>query len=89
MMAVLRKLYGSSIPEPEAALSSRWHIDPFAYGAYSHIPPGVTGRAHDELAKPVGDRLFFAGEATNRTYPATLHGAFLSGERAAQEILNG
>lgn len=88
MMSVLRKLYGSSIPAPEAWLISRWHIDPFAFGTYSHIPPCVTGKAHDELAKAVDGRLFFAGEATNRTYSATVHGAFLSGQRAAQEVIN-
>lgn len=86
MTAVLRKLYGD-IPEPEAWLISRWHIDPFACGAYSHIPPGSSGKAHDDLAKSVGRRLFFAGEATHRQYPATVHGAFLSGERAAQAIM--
>ena len=35
------------------------------------------------LSLPVSDRLFFAGEATNRYYPATVHGALLSGYWAA------
>jgi monoamine oxidase len=88
MMSVLRKLYGSSIPAPEAWLISRWDIDPFACGTYSHIPPGVTGKAHDELAKTIDGSLLFAGEATIRAFSATVHGAFLSGERAAQEIID-
>ena len=39
------------------------------------------------LAKPVKNRLFFGGEASSEDYPATVHGAYLSGQRAAQEIL--
>jgi len=36
----------------------------------------------------VEDRLFFAGEATSRDYEATVHGAYRSGLRAAEEIIN-
>jgi len=36
---------------------------------------------------PVSNRLYFAGQATHRQYPSTVHGAFLSGQRAAQQIL--
>jgi monoamine oxidase len=32
-------------------------------------------------------RLWLAGEATSRAYPATLHGAWFSGERAADAVL--
>jgi monoamine oxidase len=39
------------------------------------------------LAKPVVGRLFFAGEATSREHAATVHGAYLSGLRAAAEAL--
>mgnify|MGYP006268404421 CR=1 FL=1 len=35
------------------------------------------------LAEPINGRLFFAGEATSRQYPATVHGAFLSGISAS------
>ncbi len=38
---------------------------------------------YDDLARPISNRLFFAGEATNRHHPATVPGAYLSGVRAA------
>ena len=47
---------------------------------------GATGEDYDALAEPVGDGLYFAGEATMRRHPATMHGAFLSGMREAARI---
>jgi len=41
------------------------------------------------LAEPVNERLFFAGEATSPHFFSTAHGAYESGERAAQEALAG
>lgn len=38
------------------------------------------------LAQPVGKNLHFAGEATSLKYPATVHGAWLSGIREAKMI---
>lgn len=40
-----------------------------------------------QLAQPVGERLFFAGEATERKTFGTVHGAYISGQRAAREVL--
>ena len=55
-------------------------------GSYSHALPGHAGR-RATLAAPVGDRLFFAGEATHATDFSTAHGALESGVRAATEVL--
>ena len=85
-MQALRAIYGRSIPEPNNVIVTHWALDPFSLGAYSSIPPGSSGNDYDTLAQPVGDRVFFAGEATSRAYPATVHGAFLSGEREAKRI---
>ena len=41
----------------------------------------------DELAKPVADTLFFAGEATHPAINPCLQAAIETGQRAAQEIV--
>ena len=40
------------------------------------------------LGSPVGGRIFWAGEATEPDYPSTVHGAVLSGRRAAGEVID-
>ncbi|MBN8581881.1 MAG: FAD-dependent oxidoreductase [Anaerolineae bacterium] len=85
-MKTLRVMFGDDIPEPEGMLVTRWGKDPFAFGAYSHIPPFASGDDYDSLFAPVDDVLYFAGEATSREYPSTVHGAYLSGIAAASEM---
>ena len=88
-MTVLRRIYerrGVTIPDPIDSKCACWGADEFAYGSYSNISVGATGEDYDALAEPVGDGLYFAGEATMRRHPATMHGAFLSGMREAARI---
>lgn len=85
-MKTLRVMFGSGIPEPDGMLITRWGRDPFSFGAYSHVPPFASGEDHDALFAPVDDVLFFAGEAASRDYPSTVHGAYLSGVKAAGEM---
>ncbi|MBV7328141.1 FAD-dependent oxidoreductase [Chloroflexi bacterium TSY] len=63
-----------------------WGADPFTQMGYSYTPVNATG-LRKQLAEAVDNRLFFAGEATNHLYPATIHGALESGFRAADEII--
>jgi len=84
----LREMFRDAIPEPSAFVVTRWRADRFAFGSYAHIPPGASMADHDALAEPAGERVFFAGEATHRAYPGTVHGAFLSGLREADRILS-
>lgn len=66
--------------------ASAWASDPFALGSYSHALPGEWAR-RAQLAEPVEDRIFFAGEATSPHNFSTAHGAWESGERAALEAV--
>jgi monoamine oxidase len=40
------------------------------------------------LADPLAERVFFAGEATMVDSYSTVHGAYLSGQRAAKQIIS-
>lgn len=74
----------------QAVLASKrvaWAADPLALGGYAHVPPGMSA-CRPLLARPEGNWLFFAGEATAyNTNPQTVHGAIESGWRAARECL--
>ena len=67
-------------PFPEAAA----YQNPFTLGSYSGAIPGKA-LLRRELRRHVGDRVFFAGEATAHAY-STVHGADLSGKRAATDL---
>ena len=65
-----------------------WGEDPHFLGSYSHAIPGAQA-ARRVLAEPLADgRLIFAGEACHPRFAATVAGAWLSGEAAAQLILS-
>ena len=88
MTSILARIYNKeSLPQPIQYIVSRWHRDPFACGSYSFVGPDATGKDYDILGESVDQKLFFAGEATCRTHPATVHGAYMSGLRAATEVL--
>lgn len=88
-MKILKNIYSDQvIPYPKEAIVTRWSKDKFCYGSYSYVGPGASGKDYDIIAKPIEDTLFFAGEATCRTHPATVHGAYLSGLKAAQLVFD-
>jgi len=71
--------------------TTAWAGDPWSRGSYSHCLPGRFG-ARALLTRPVGGRLVFAGEHTEQTAYGTLHGAHMSGlraARAARDLLSG
>ncbi|OBT76215.1 hypothetical protein VF21_05016 [Pseudogymnoascus sp. 05NY08] len=83
---VLRSVFGETVPEPVEAIITRWGSDKFARGSYSYTGPNFQLDDYEVMAKPIGN-LFFAGEHTCGTHPATVHGAYLSGLRVASEVL--
>ena len=82
---VLKTIYPKA-QIPKEVIRSEWHKDEFTQGSYSYLPVGIEEIIYDMLAKPEG-RVYFAWEHTSKDFPSTTHGAYLSGIRAAQEIL--
>lgn len=64
----------------------RWGADQWARGSYSFALPGKAA-CRQTLAKPVDDRLFFAGEACSTHDFSTAHGALETGIAAAEQAL--
>ncbi|KAI5304722.1 hypothetical protein KEM56_006061 [Ascosphaera pollenicola] len=87
IMTGLRNVFKDvAVPDPVETIITRWGLDKFSRGTYSHVAAGSLPGDYDLMAKPVGN-LFFAGEATCGTHPATVHGAYISGLRAASGIV--
>ena len=81
-------LFGTSLRE--RCIGGRlvdWSRDPWSLGAYTYSPVGI-GTSRADLAAPLDNTLFFAGEATvTNGHIATVHGAIETGWRAAGEVV--
>ena len=104
MTSFLAGIFGSNaVPTPKETVVTRWRADPWSRGSYSFVSTGSSGNDYDMLATPVipgnpgknndmiknPPRIFFGGEHTIRNYPATVHGALLSGLREAGRYVLG
>lgn len=85
-LTVLRDMFGARVPAPSAVLTSGWSRDPWARGSYSANAVGSTRQDRLALAAPLEGRVFWAGEATEPDHHSTVHGAVLSGRRAATQL---
>lgn len=80
------RLASLGVPDPTGHLITRWRRDPYALGSYSYLAVGSRPEHRRWLREPVDGKLFFAGEATHGLFPATVHGALMSGEDAAHAV---
>jgi len=68
-------------------LQTRWGMEPYILGSYS--APGHNQddlKLRTELANPIQNKIFFAGEATSVLEYAFTHGALNTGLREAAKI---
>ena len=80
-------------------LKTQWATDPLFLGSYSYVAVGSSGDDLDTMAEPLPKesscqpstspplQILFAGEATHRTHYSTTHGAYFSGLREANRLL--
>lgn len=87
IMAHLRDIYDSNIPEPSQLLRTQWSTNENSFGAYTFTSVGTEMRHFEDLAAELDQKLFFAGEHTEVDYFSTAHGAYLSGIREADKII--
>jgi monoamine oxidase len=84
----LLEIFGSGLRSRlRGVRQTRWGTDQFAGGSYAVARPGAAAM-RAVLARPLADRLLFAGEACAADgWAATVAGAHRSGRRAAGEAL--
>jgi monoamine oxidase len=88
IMVHLRDIYGKNIPNPTKMLRTKWQSNENAFGAYSFTAVATEMQHFDDLAAELNNKLFFAGEHTEKDYFSTAHGAYLSGIREAEKIVD-
>lgn len=88
-IAALKQLFPEEeVTEPKSYFVTRWQDDPYAGMSYSYLPVGSTGFLYEDIAAPVSNKVFFAGEATSRCFPQTVSGAYMTGLTEACRILD-
>ena len=86
VLGELRRLFGTSVDRQIVAADFvPWGLDPWTRGAYASAEPGAYPLRR-VLRQPVGDRIWFAGEACSAANWATVHGAHGTGQDAARDI---
>ncbi|KAL3187506.1 hypothetical protein MRX96_025015 [Rhipicephalus microplus] len=95
---VLTTFLGRDIPEPVSIIRSYWFTNPYILGSYSNrqLPYGTSDTLLETFYEPlVADAplhrwplVLFAGEATDKDFYSTVHGAMRSGFREADRLIN-
>lgn len=93
--SILRRFLNDPfVPVAKRCVRTSWYSQPFSRGSYTAMAVGAGQidieaiveplRSHDD---PTNVRVTFAGEHTHTSFYSTVHGAYLTGRRAAQSIL--
>ncbi|CAO4156754.1 Tryptophan 2-monooxygenase [Methylorubrum thiocyanatum] len=84
--AVLAEHFGrGALADLAIPAVTAWRHDPWSRGSWAVVPPGHAA-ARATLQEPVGERIWFAGEANSRAQWGTAGGAYEEGLRAAEHV---
>lgn len=88
LLAALEKTFPGAAAQFDGRISqSAWTTNPFTRGAYSAALPGQVG-ARSTIAQPIGNQVWFAGEAVAPGGShGTLQGAYRTGLAAASAAM--
>jgi monoamine oxidase len=81
------RIFGAQLgPRIRRTAATSWVSDRWARGSYSAARPGFA-HCRKVLARPVGERVFFAGDACTVDTFGAIHGAWASGLAAAGRVI--
>ena len=87
-LTALVDAFGSEIrPLFQKGHFTNWSADPLARGSYSYAKVGKH-KSRQNIAKPIKNRLFFAGEACVPKWATQATAAYLSGQNAAKKAIS-
>lgn len=85
---VLKNIWEDEVTKVNSFVATSWLKDPFTRGAYSYVKKGNKKSDFNNLLEPVSSKLFLCGEHTTFSYAGTTHGAYLTGQKAAENIIS-
>ena len=86
-MTAIKKWYPNA-PNHVNYKRSSWGNDPNALGSYPFVKAGATPedcKSYQE-SESTGNKIYFAGDGTTCQMIGTVHGAYITGVKAAQKI---
>ncbi|XP_063789881.1 peroxisomal N(1)-acetyl-spermine/spermidine oxidase-like isoform X2 [Pseudophryne corroboree] len=97
-VSLLKQFTGWPVTELRKVLRSTWHSNPYFRGSYTNVPVGVDAvKEQTALGEPLPSshhkktlrplQVLFAGEATHPNFYTTTHGAYMTGVREAERII--
>lgn len=72
---------------PKALHITRWGSDPYSYGSFSFPLPEHNVMLSQAFQQSIDQQLYFTGEHCHERFAGTVHGAYISGQDTAQQIL--